>query len=246
MISRISRRSSCGATLSTEGNTIASEMPRVEIPDRRLAAIWPAPGVWSFPFRPDLSAEMDPAIWRASEAPSIVILEQCSTANKADCWASIFVHREIVRDVSSREGRHLVLADRFGRYRLLVQDRAEALPAYRILRDEWLDLRIAAIQALQSAGNEPRSRVRSSLVPTEYQTHRLKLLLEILDRQILTANPPTLRQIATGIVYRRSKTGRAIEWKASSERRQTQRLVREARCMMTEGYRSLLTGRTAH
>lgn len=217
-------------------------MPRAELLDRKLASKWPTAGVWSFPFRPDLSAAREPAIWRASEAPSIIILEQSSDATEWAWRASILGDREIVGDVSNREGRHLVLADRLGRHRVLVQHRAEVLPGYRILKDEWLDLRIAAIQALQSAGDEPNARSR--LAPTQYQSHRLALLLGILDLLALTEGRATNREIATSVLYPRLAAGRAIEWKGSSERRQTQRLVREARYMMNEGYRGLLKGRT--
>lgn len=70
------------------------------------------------------------------------------------------------------------------------------------------------------------------------------LLLRILDR---LAGPetclPTLRTIAMDVVYPHSQFGRVIEWKSSSERRQTQRLVSEARFLMKAGYRDLLKGR---
>ena len=47
--------------------------------------------------------------------------------------------------------------------------------------------------------------------------------------------------------YPRSDLGRAIEWKSSSERRHTQRLVSEAHHLMRQGYRALLqTGAYSH
>ena len=184
---------------------------------------------------------MSPAIWRVGEAPSIVIVEQCLAANGTALPASIVEKRNIVRHASSCEGTHLVLADSLGRHRLWMQDRTGAHPEYRVVPDEWLDMRMAAIQALhESPRKDPNPRVRPGLIPTEYQKRRLKLLLDILDRLALTGNRATTREIATSVVYSHSEHGRAIEWKSSSARRQTQRLVSEARYMMKEGYRRLL------
>lgn len=85
-----------------------------------------------------------------------------------------------------------------------------------------------------------------ALGPTRYQTHRLILKLRILDHLLAPKiSLPTLRSIAADIVYPHSNFGNAIEWKSSSARRQTQRLVSGALYLMHNGYRDLLKGQTA-
>lgn len=70
------------------------------------------------------------------------------------------------------------------------------------------------------------------------------MLLRILDYLADSgAAGPTVREIASEVVYNRANPSRATEWKTSSERRHTQRLVREARVMMQGGYVKLLQGR---
>ncbi|MDP3550666.1 MAG: DUF2285 domain-containing protein [Novosphingobium sp.] len=74
--------------------------------------------------------------------------------------------------------------------------------------------------------------------PSSYQRYRLDLLLRILD---ITAVPGTsARDVAMQAIYPGQNLGRAAEWKGSSERRHTFRLIREARVMTTTGYRALL------
>nr|WP_083231240.1 DUF2285 domain-containing protein [Blastomonas sp. RAC04] len=79
--------------------------------------------------------------------------------------------------------------------------------------------------------------------PTEFQRHRLQLLLDILDLAVtpgvksLTTHELALRRIYPGMTV-----GRGAEWKSSSHRRRTQRLIAEARAMMNGGYRMLLAG----
>ena len=65
-------------------------------------------------------------------------------------------------------------------------------------------------------------------------------LLDALDEA--AGKNPTTRELAT--ILGLSQTDlRAIDWKTSSARRQTQRLVVEARQMAASGYRDLLSAR---
>src|SRR3546814_424331 len=52
----------------------------------------------------------------------------------------------------------------------------------------------------------------------------------------------TSHDVARLIIYPRLSVGRGAEWKSSSERRRTQRLIEEARGLMQGGYRALLAG----
>ncbi len=82
--------------------------------------------------------------------------------------------------------------------------------------------------------------------PTAYQQYRLKLLVAVLDM----VNPPTgeaatTYRVARTLVYPHMKNCSSAEWKSSSERRQTQRLIDEALTLMRGGYRSLLCAKAA-
>lgn len=77
--------------------------------------------------------------------------------------------------------------------------------------------------------------------PTAYQAQRLDLLLSILD--LRHAARATSHAIASRLVYPRLAIGRGAAWKASPERRRTQRLIREAEALAAGGYRALLSGR---
>lgn len=78
--------------------------------------------------------------------------------------------------------------------------------------------------------------------PTDYQARRLWMLLDILD--LRAASPlATSHEIAARLIYPRLTVGRGPDWKASAERRRTQRLIREAEMLVAGGYRALLAGR---
>ncbi|MBO6767380.1 MAG: DUF2285 domain-containing protein [Erythrobacter sp.] len=82
------------------------------------------------------------------------------------------------------------------------------------------------------------------LRPTPFQRHRLGRMLTILDAVArLGGENVTNRQIASAAIYPGVEFGSALEWKSSSHRRQTQRLLAEARHMAESGYRKLLMGR---
>lgn len=76
--------------------------------------------------------------------------------------------------------------------------------------------------------------------PTFYQAQRLDLLLAILD--LRERARITSHEVARRLVYPRMTIGRGAAWKASPERRRTQRLIREAEAMTAGGYRALLAG----
>ena len=152
--------------------------------------------------------------------------------------AAVGLH--IANESTNQEGRHVIFEGERRRYRILIKPARLGLEGGYILRqDPWLDARITAIRDFNKAleGAEILKPAR----PTNYQRRRLELLLAILDSQFLPdGRRRTLRQLAQTIIYPRSDLGRAIEWKSSSERRHTQRLVSEAHHLMRQGYRALL------
>lgn len=86
-----------------------------------------------------------------------------------------------------------------------------------------------------SAGPPP-----PGLAVTPFQRSRLALLLNILDR---LASGGSKREIARDVIYPGFDPASAAEWKASAERRRTQRLCDEAKAMVATGYRRLVGGR---
>ena len=109
------------------------------------------------------------------------------------------------------------------------------------IRDS-LGVRVAALSEFHRSKEGAATKAHHRLLkPSAYKRYRLSILLAILD--LLEAASPkqvTLRELAKALIYPGLKAGRAIDWKTSSHRRQTQRLVAEAHRMAAEGYRELL------
>lgn len=147
--------------------------------------------------------------------------------------------RRIVADVAQAEYRHLVIADMGHRHRLAVRDPGSAAGHVCIVApDPWVDTRLAALSRFQSARHRGPEK---SFRPTAYQRHRFVTMLEILDRVATDDGPSaSTRGVAEAVLFPRSRLGRSIEWKTSTERRQTQRLMAEARHLTETGYRDLL------
>lgn len=104
------------------------------------------------------------------------------------------------------------------------------------------DLRLQAASALRHWIADETPAAGRTVRPTFYQAQRLDQLLAILD---LRREAPlvTSHEIAKRLVYPRLSVGRGAVWKASAERRRTQRLIREAEALVAGGYRALLAGR---
>jgi Uncharacterized conserved protein (DUF2285) len=180
-----------------------------------------------------------------SEMPSIMIFQTKDSSRKE--WTNaVFGQFPLVREMNDSSARYLVLKGPRFRFRVLLKSVGELEDEGFVLKpDQWLHMRIATISAFhQSMSSNDCLIGQNILFPSLFQRHRLKLLLRILDCVI--GNAPqavTMRKIAEKVVYPMSELGRAAEWKASSERRHTQRLYAEALHMMETGYRSLLKGR---
>ncbi|OGS49466.1 MAG: hypothetical protein A3J40_00075 [Erythrobacter sp. RIFCSPHIGHO2_12_FULL_63_10] len=189
---------------------------------------------------------MAPAIWRACESPWVVVFECSADAQRKVQPGFDLVNLDIIAEFSNDNGRHLVVADRLARHRLVIGKKSTRCdPRYLIFPDEHLETRLCALAALHYAsGCRCGSQGSLSFMPTDYQRRRFVLLLRILDQMANPVRPPpTIRELALQVVYPHSQAGRSIEWKSSSERRHTQRLVSEARYMARTGYRQLLRAR---
>lgn len=109
------------------------------------------------------------------------------------------------------------------------------------------ELRLAAAGRLdRRLSGAPPARTLRGFHPSPFQRHRLSLLLDILDMMRAADQPPvTSYAVARRLIYPAMKIGRGTDWKTSSERRRTQRLINEAFDLMNGGYRALLAGKSA-
>ena len=150
--------------------------------------------------------------------------------------------RTILAEAETEAGRHIVLAGRRARHRLVMMHSAER-DGYFVPGDRSIPIRLAARGAFHDRRGRQASGSPAALKPTAYQRRRLALLLAILDRlEQPSRGPATVRQITRDLLLPGLGYERAIEWKTSSHRRQAQRLIAEARRMMATGYRDLLRG----
>ncbi len=239
-IFRISRRNSCAAiriialTSSASAAGIAAQRnpsPQGEVRVR---------GASNFLVDPTRGADVCPAFWRADHNPGVVLVER--SAARGTRFEIALHARAILAEAETEAGRHMVLAGRQARHRILMMHPGER-DGYFVPGDRALPIRLAALGAFHAPRSRQAAASRTALKPTAYQRRRLSLLLAILDRlQQPSREPATVRQIAHELVLPGLGYERAIEWKTSSHRRQAQRLVAEARRMMATGYRDLLKG----
>jgi hypothetical protein len=142
------------------------------------------------------------------------------------------------------DGRHMVLGDYDGPHHVWLRNAPPGQSlAYVIVRDAAIETRRQAAWRLDRrlAGASP-SRRPAAFRPTPFQRRRLNLLLDILDMMQAPDGSPTSHEIARRLIYRNTTIGHGQEWKSSTERRRTLRLIGQARRLMNGGYRTLLRG----
>jgi hypothetical protein len=148
---------------------------------------------------------------------------------------------EIVADHDAPDGRHMVIASPDGLHRLWLREiKPNASLAVIIPADRNFAQRIVAVTRFERglrgavSGQSP-----PDYSPTAFQRNRLYLLLKLLDAESKGASR---REMATTLLYRNSAPMGRAEWKGSSQRRRTHRMIDEAKHMMASGYRDLLRG----
>ncbi len=148
---------------------------------------------------------------------------------------------EIVADHDAPDGRHMVIAGPDGPHRLWLREIKPQTPlAIIIPADRNFAQRIAAVMRFErrlrgTVSGQPPPGYR----PTAFQRNRLFLLLNLLDAEQAGASRRTM---ASTLLYRNSAPMGRAEWKGSSQRRRTHRMIDEAKHMMARGYRELLLG----
>lgn len=188
---------------------------------------------------------MAPAAWVTEMSPATIILEPAFLRAAALKFDQIIAGRAALLDRTIDGLRHLVLATPDGPLRLCLDNsQPDAALNCVIHTDGLIDVRITALQWFhKSLRGSPSGPGPKCLFPTPFQRSRLDVMLRILDYLADNAgNPNPIREIGQLIVYPRTKFASAAEWKTSSERRRTQRLVNEAKSLVNGGYRTLLKG----
>lgn len=232
--------------LNTRHNFFGCATDGFPIWNHRLAGKLQNHGGWSFVFPPTLPTSTHPAIWRASDTPAVIIFQNEPGNGNHLSIPPMFNNHEIVQDRITTAGRHLVVCDGRRRHRFLLTPPGPSGSGYLIPRDQLIEPRIAALEDfnIQSRLTE-LVNYHDALCPSVYQNYRLALLLRIFDAANHSdEGSATMREIAQNVIYRHTDLGRAIEWKSSSQRRQTQRLLNEARKLVHGGYRVLLKGKS--
>lgn len=201
----------------------------------------------NFPCPPDRPACAAPASWSPVASPFTVILEPAPPGFSHACVLELSNWPIVLADRMLSDGRHIVLGDVDGPHHIWLRSDELQLPlAFAIPSDELADLRQLAATRLHRRlrGAAVARKIRAHR-PSRYQRHRLDLLLAILDQIALAgAARATTYQIARTLVYPNIRFRNNAEWKSSSQRRQTQRLVDDAIKLMQDGYRVLLRGKT--
>lgn len=183
---------------------------------------------------------MQPASWLPQVHPGTVVLAQAPAGQKGIDAEQLLTAPGLVNDLAGEVMRHLTLRSRHGTLRIAIpRDTGETSLTAMIPIDCHLAQRYRALARLQAHvdGVVYPANVGTD-TPTSYQCYRLNLLLQIID--LMAVPGTTARDVAMQAIYSEQNLGRAAEWKGSSERRHTFRLIREAREMMTTGYRALL------
>lgn len=148
---------------------------------------------------------------------------------------------EFRRALPDGQRQYLVMRSAYGTHRIeFLANAAPMMPVVTFPLDAFVSMRLTCLEAFTSG-----KKIPVPARPTPYQASRLALFLAILDRlDTASGASATIRAIAEEVVFpSRVFTTRAIEWKSSSVRRQTQRLVAAAKAMRDKGYRSLLYAR---
>lgn len=188
------------------------------------------------PVSPHKPAWVAPAIWSPNAAPATITL----VGAVPDAPLGLQGVDAILVDHGLSDGRHILIGDHERPYQIFLPGKFCEEAFYQVIRDDQIGLRLTEILRLERklAGLAPRP---CPLRPTEFQNYRLNLLLDILDARYGSGRAMlTTYDLAQAVIYPGMKIGRGAEWKASSQRRRTQRLIEEAEGLMNGGYKRLL------
>lgn len=191
----------------------------------------PGRGACVFPFDPDRPVDGHPAFWDAAVATSVVIVDPGPDFPEL---AAPGMRRHAI---DARDGCHLVLRDRRRTWRVWLRAPAPA-SAFHLPRDPHFSGRLRATASLQALLSDMPAPEALPDDLSAFRRARLDVMLTLLDAK---AQGASLRSLAR-IAYPATMAMPTPEWKGSSERRGTMRLLAEALALRNGGYRKLLAG----
>jgi Uncharacterized conserved protein (DUF2285) len=147
----------------------------------------------------------------------------------------------ILSDHTANDERHVVIAGDKGHHRIPLLDiRSESQLAVILPISVELALGLASAARFDRLLRCVPTGHLWEYQPTSFKRNRLVLQLGLLDAEVVGASR---REMASALLYRNSTPMGRAEWKGSSQRRRTHRMIDEAKYMMAHGYRNLLLGR---
>ncbi len=106
-----------------------------------------------------------------------------------------------------------------------------------VILDAHASKRLAASAVAETVLSQQKAIKSNAPMPTANQRRRLVQMLLVHDA---LRGGASIRDIAFGFIFPRSRPLTGAEWKGSSERRHTHRFIAELREMVRAGYRKLL------
>jgi hypothetical protein len=196
-------------------------------------------GVGGFPFAvdPQLTAAEATIFWRSDVLPTVVPLVPTSIEG-ARPLAIEELHARKVEERVSPAGRYVVVHLDSGDLRLLLTGPADQPLAAVLPLDDDLPIRAAAAVRLWARMAQRPSQHEEPPALTRQRRDRLVLMVRALDGHLAEASYREIAETLFGT--------RGIErenWKTSSLRDRTIRLVKGGVDLMRAGYRRLLRGR---
>jgi hypothetical protein len=182
-------------------------------------------------------------LWRASLHPGTVTLVPAQDIEDCVRLEDLLAWQDKLADITVDCGRYFALGNATHVHRVLIRDDSALGPLAAVAAmDRYLPLRLHAAQQLRASLSGDGEGKQPHGTPTSYQAERLSRMLRILDA-LDYIGPDTVasREVSESIVYPSSRFTSAVEWKISSERRHTLRLIKEAIAMQEGGYVRLLT-----
>lgn len=192
----------------------------------------------AYPCDPAQSPAAQPALWLPAAAAMAVPV----VADAAAPALPLPARAEVVVGRRTCAGHGLVVMIDRVRHRLWLKSGPRGCPlTYAIPVDLAARRRLIAARAFHASCFAAGDSFRSArpCPPTHYQRRRLVLLLALSDA---AAAGRSQRDMAFALVFPNHAPRSGADWKTSSERRGTQRLLLEARRMTAHGYRTLLIG----
>lgn len=198
----------------------------------------PRNGDCAFLIDPDRSAHETTIFWRPELVASVLLLEAAPAAFQ---MARRLEQLDLTHaTLHARGAGAIVLADVGGDHHLVVGDINPAQPLAVLLPlDDSFHIRAeAALRFQRRLFGRPAGPLPRALALTPRHRSRLVRMVRALDGR---SSGATYREIAAVLFEAHQQS--ATEWKTSSIRAQTIRLVKDAETMVRGGYLRLLAGR---